>query len=122
MRTQKGCTLTELPVVIAIIAILPALLMRTLKAVREQGKRTVFLSNLKQLAVGWMMYADANDDRICTAYVGGRDIQRSRRLSGRARGSFFSVKAGGRAARGVSGMTDRCGGTLGNPRSCSTGM
>ena len=31
---------------------------------REQGKRAVCLSNLKQLALAWIMYADENDDKL----------------------------------------------------------
>ena len=64
MDKQKGFTLIELLVVIAIIAILMAILMPTLKRAKEQGRRAVCLSNLKQLALAWIMYADENDDKI----------------------------------------------------------
>ena len=70
MHKRSGFTLIELLVVIAIIAILMAILMPALSMAREHGKRAVCLGNLKQLTLGWIMYADANDDRICTAYVG----------------------------------------------------
>jgi len=60
----EAFTLIELLVVIAIIAILMAVLMPTLNRAREQGRRGVCLSHLKTLTVGWMMYADDNDDRI----------------------------------------------------------
>ena len=59
-----GFTLIELLVVIAIIAILMAILMPALNRAREQGKRAACLSNLKQLTLSWIMYADDNDDRI----------------------------------------------------------
>ncbi|MHC4227315.1 MAG: type II secretion system protein [Planctomycetota bacterium] len=62
MRKQNGFTLIELLVVIAIIAILMAVLMPALKRAREQGRRAVCLNHLKTLTLGWMMYADENDD------------------------------------------------------------
>lgn len=64
MKTQKAFTLIELLVVIAIIAVLMAILMPALSRAREQGKRVVCLNNLKQLTLAWMMYADANNDKI----------------------------------------------------------
>lgn len=60
----KVFTLIELLVVIAIIAILMALLMPTLNRAREQGRRAVCLNHLKTLTLGWIMYADDNDDWI----------------------------------------------------------
>jgi len=61
---RRGFTLIELLVVIAIIAILMAVLMPALNRAREQGRRAVCLNHLKTLTLGWMMYADENDDRI----------------------------------------------------------
>ena len=72
MRKTTGFTLIELLVVIAIIAVLLAILMPALHRVREQGKRAVCLSNLKQLALAWIMYADENDDKIVNG-AGGVD-------------------------------------------------
>ncbi|HPC95504.1 MAG TPA: prepilin-type N-terminal cleavage/methylation domain-containing protein [Sedimentisphaerales bacterium] len=67
---RNAFTLIELLVVIAIIAILMAILMPTLGRAREQGKRIACLSNLKQLTMGWILYADANDDKITYANTG----------------------------------------------------
>jgi prepilin-type N-terminal cleavage/methylation domain-containing protein/prepilin-type processing-associated H-X9-DG protein len=73
MRRQKGFTLIELLVVIAIIAILLAILMPALNRVREQGKRAVCLSNLKQLSLAWILYADDNDDVLVNGAIGYSD-------------------------------------------------
>jgi len=70
MRKSSGFTLIELLVVIAIIAILMAILMPALHRVREQGKRAVCLSNLKQLNLAWIMYADENDDKLVNGAIG----------------------------------------------------
>ena len=70
MRRQKGFTLIELLVVIAIIAILMAILMPALNRVKEQGKRAVCLSNLKQLSLAWILYADDNDDVLVNGAIG----------------------------------------------------
>ena len=64
MRKLKGFTLIELLVVVAVIAVLMAILMPALQKAREQGKRASCLSNLKQLQLAWMMYADDNDGKI----------------------------------------------------------
>jgi prepilin-type N-terminal cleavage/methylation domain-containing protein/prepilin-type processing-associated H-X9-DG protein len=63
-KSEGGFTLVELLVVIAIIALLMAVLLPALNRAREQGKRVVCLSNLKQLTLGWMNYATANNDKL----------------------------------------------------------
>jgi len=64
MGARRAFTLIELLVVIAIIAILMAILMPTLHRAKEQGQRASCLSNVKQLTLAWILYAQDNDDRI----------------------------------------------------------
>ena len=70
MNSQRGFTLIELLVVIAIIALLMAILIPALHSAGEHGKRAVCLNNLRQLTLAWIMYANDNDGKICTAWVG----------------------------------------------------
>jgi prepilin-type processing-associated H-X9-DG protein len=51
-------------VVIAIIALLMAVLLPALNRARVQAKRIVCLNGLKQLTLGWMTYADGNNDKL----------------------------------------------------------
>jgi len=59
---QKGFTLIELLVVIAIIAILAALLFPVFARAREQARKTVCVSNLKQIGLACHMYAQDYDE------------------------------------------------------------
>jgi len=53
-------TLVELLVVIGIIAVLVALLLPVVSGARRQANATRCASNLRQMAIGWVMYATAN--------------------------------------------------------------
>jgi prepilin-type N-terminal cleavage/methylation domain-containing protein/prepilin-type processing-associated H-X9-DG protein len=62
MQTKKGFTLIELLVVIAIIAILAAILFPVFANARDKARQISDLSNLKQLALGVVMYTSDYDD------------------------------------------------------------
>jgi len=58
----SGFTLIELLVVVAIIALLAAILFPVFSRARENARRTTCQSNLKQLAMGMIQYAQDSDE------------------------------------------------------------
>jgi prepilin-type N-terminal cleavage/methylation domain-containing protein len=54
---RRGFTLIELLVVVAIIATLAALILPSLSMVQERARHTLCLSNLRQIAIGHLVFA-----------------------------------------------------------------
>lgn len=61
---MSGFTLIELLVVIAIICLLAAILFPVFASAKRASKKTVAISNVRQIGMSMMMYASEHDDRL----------------------------------------------------------
>jgi prepilin-type N-terminal cleavage/methylation domain-containing protein/prepilin-type processing-associated H-X9-DG protein len=69
--SKRAFTLIELLVVISIIALLIALLLPTLGSARDTARRTVCLSNQRQIGIIFPLYADLNKERLPRSFNDG---------------------------------------------------
>jgi len=71
-RPVRGFTLIELLVVIAIIAILAAILFPVFARARAKARQTSCLSNIRQIAVAMLSYAQDNEECLpCSDNIAG---------------------------------------------------
>ena len=71
---RRAFTLVELLVVIGIIAVLIGILLPALGRAREASKSTACLSNLRQLGMAYMMYANDNKGYLPASSRGGSPL------------------------------------------------
>jgi prepilin-type N-terminal cleavage/methylation domain-containing protein/prepilin-type processing-associated H-X9-DG protein len=81
-KLNRGFTLIELLVVIAIIGILAGILLPVLSRARESARRTQCMSNIKQIGMGLIMYANENTEIFPSdsAYAGSAPAMRGLNL------------------------------------------
>lgn len=76
MRSKRAFTLIELLVVIAIIAILAAILFPVFAQAKLAGKKTVSISNMRQIGLASVLYMNDYDDTTpALYYYDARNLQ-----------------------------------------------
>lgn len=104
-RTRiQGFTLIELLVVIAIISILASILFPVFARARENARRASCMSNLKQIGLGIIQYAQDYDETYPRTYqrtpTGGHQAQTDPTMPG----FFFRANYGPGTAQGITWM------------------
>jgi prepilin-type N-terminal cleavage/methylation domain-containing protein len=94
-KGRRAFTLVELLVVIAIIALLAALLLPALNRGTTAGKTIQCISNQKQMASVWLMYASDNNDWLA---ANGETYPPSTKVKLWVQGAFYYAESNTNAA------------------------
>src|SRR5215469_8658981 len=70
LNRNRGFTVMELLVVMAVIAILAAILLPVLAQAKEKGRQIKCLNHENQITIAAMLYADDNDGKMCGERMG----------------------------------------------------
>ena len=104
-RPGRGFSLLELLVVLAVTVLLTGLLMPAMAQVRENARRVVCSSNLRQIGMGVITFADENNDRLPDSFYGAPDRNKRNMMAAhRGGGTFGSDRLGGAAISGSEPM------------------
>ncbi len=98
-RPCRGFSLLELLVVLAVTVLLAGLLMPAMAHVRESARRLVGSSNLRQIGMGVITFADDNDDRLPHSFYGEPGQNKQDMMAAHLGGGPFGRDTRGGAAR-----------------------